>query len=110
MLFDENLLAATVVTAIPLVFAGAGEVVAERAGVMNIGLEGMMLAGAFFGFWGATQTKSVWLGVAVGALGGMVLAAIMAIASIEARADQIVVGIAITLLAVGLTSFLNKSI
>ena len=109
-IFDENLISLTILAATPIVFAAMGELISERAGVFNIGLEGMMLVGAFFGYWGAQESGSLWLGVLIGALAGMALAAVMAIATIEARADQIVVGIALTLVASGLTAFLFKTV
>ena len=109
-IFDENLISLTILAATPLVFAAMGELISERAGVFNIGLEGMMLLGAFFGYWGAQEFGSLWLGVLIGALAGMGLAAVMALATIEARADQIVVGIALILVASGLTAFLFKTV
>ncbi len=90
--------------------AASGELLAERAGVLNIGLEGMMLAGAFFAFLGTWATASVWLGVLAGLLAGATLAALMALLSIEARADQIVVGVGLNLLALGTTTFVYRAI
>jgi simple sugar transport system permease protein len=86
--------------AAPLMLAGIGETVAQRAGVINIGIEGMMLAGALGGFLGAMHGGSAE-GILLAAAAGMVLAAIFAIATIWMRADQIVSGCALNLLAAG---------
>jgi hypothetical protein len=76
--------------AAPLTFAGLGGLVSERAGVVNIALEGMMLMGAFFAAYGADKTGSWVLGLAIGVLAGMALAAIHAVWAVTMRADQIV--------------------
>jgi simple sugar transport system permease protein len=108
--FGSAWLATTLTLATPLIFAAIGELVSERAGVINIGLEGMMLSGAFFSFLIAWATGSFWLGVAAGILAGMALAAVMALVSLTARADQIVVGVGLNILALGLTTFLFQQI
>lgn len=108
--FDSNLVIAMVVTTTPILFAAIGELVAERAGVIDIGLEGMMLNGAFFGFWSAHASGSLLIGVVGGMLAGMVLGVVMAALSVSARADQIVVGIGITILATGITTFANEQL
>jgi general nucleoside transport system permease protein len=104
------LLAATLRYATPLLFAGLGGLVSERSGVVNIGLEGMMLMGAFFGAWGAETTGSWFLGTLIGVLAGMALAAIHAFFSINLRADQIVAGFALNFVALGLTGYLYVDI
>ena len=101
-----SLLAATLRFATPLVFAAIGGMFAERTGVVNIGLEGMMLAGAFFAIWGADRTESWVLGVLIAMLAGAVLALIHAFFSVHLRADQIVSGTAINFLALGITGYL----
>jgi ABC-type uncharacterized transport system permease subunit len=83
-----------------------GELISERAGVLNVGLEGMMLTGAFFSYFVAWKSGSLVAGVFAGVGGGLALAAVMAILAVEAGADQIVSGIGINLAAIGLTSFL----
>ena len=81
-IFDANLLAATITLTTPLLYAALGELVSERAGVINIGLEGMMLGGAFFSFWCASATGSSTLGILAGLGSGVAIAAIMALLSI----------------------------
>lgn len=94
----------------PLLLAGIGGLASERGGVINIALEGMMLAGAFGAAAGAVLTGSPWVGLACGALGGGLLAAIHAVVCIRLRADQIVSGTAVNLLALGGTGFLLSRI
>jgi ABC-type uncharacterized transport system permease subunit len=92
--------------ATPLTFAALGGLVSERAGVVNIALEGMMLMGAFFGAYGADKTGSWVGGVIIGVLAGMALAAIHAVFAISLRSDQIVVGTGLNFLALGLTGYM----
>jgi ABC-type uncharacterized transport system permease subunit len=103
--FDAALLASALVITTPILLAALGEVISERAGVLNVGLEGMILAGAFFGFLAAWQLDSRVAGVAIGVLAGLLLAAVMALLTIEAKTDQIVAGVGLNILAVGITTF-----
>ena len=100
------LFAAMLRFATPLAFAALGGMFSERSGVVNIGLEGMMLMGAFFAIMAADKLDSWWLGLLVGIASGGVAALVHAVFSIHLRADQIVGGTAINLLAVGVTGYL----
>jgi ABC-type uncharacterized transport system permease subunit len=102
----STLLATTLRYATPLVFAAIGGMFSERSGVVNIALEGMMLAGAFFGILAADKLGSWILGLVVAAVAGGVFAAVHAVFAIHLRADQIVGGTAINVLALGLTGYL----
>src|SRR5262249_1202880 len=105
-----GLFASTLQYATPLTFAALGGMYSERSGVVNIGLEGMMLMGAFWGIWACDQTSSWVIGVIGGGLFAMALALVHAVFSIHLRADQIVSGTAINLLALGITSYAFISI
>lgn len=105
----ETFLEGTVRTATPLGFAALGETVAERSGVINIGLEGAIIAGAFGAFI-AAGTGSVWVGFAGAALGGVIVAAMFAVFAIRLRADQIITGTAVSLLSLGLTATLYRQL
>jgi general nucleoside transport system permease protein len=100
------LIAAMLRFATPLIFGALGGIVSERSGVVNIGIEGMMLMGAFFGILGADLTGSWVLGLLLGMAAGGVLALVHAIFSISLRADQIVSGVAINFLAAGITGYI----
>jgi general nucleoside transport system permease protein len=99
------LIAAMLRFATPLVFAAMGGILCERSGVINIGLEGMMLMGAFFGIFAADQLGSWFLGALVGMAAGGVLAIVHAVFSIALRADQVVSGFAVNFLALGITGY-----
>jgi simple sugar transport system permease protein len=94
--------------AIPYLFAAAGGVIAERAGVISLALEGFMLTGAFAATLGAHYTGSPWIGLLSGIFGGLVFGLIHAIATVRYRANHVVSGIAINLLAIGVTRFFLK--
>ncbi len=99
------LTAATLRFATPLVFASIGGLFSERSGVVNIGLEGMMLMGAFFGIYGADRTDSWVAGIFIGMAAGAALALVHAFFSIHLRSDQIVSGTAVNFLALGITGY-----
>jgi general nucleoside transport system permease protein len=94
--------------AIPYLFAASGGVIAERSGIISLSLEGYMLTGAFSATLGAHYTGSAWIGLLAGIFGGLVFGLIHAVATIRYRADQVVTGIAINLLAIGVTRFFLK--
>ncbi len=100
------LLGATLRYATPLTFAAIGGMFSERSGVVNIGLEGMMLMGAFFALWGTDKTNSWSLGLVIAMGAGVGLALVHAFFAINLRADQIVVGTGINFLALGITGYL----
>jgi ABC-type uncharacterized transport system permease subunit len=104
--FLTALIAGGILAGMPLLLAGLGEMVSERAGVLNIGLEGMMLFGAYVGFVAAYYGGSSWLGFLAGAGAGAALALIMVVLCVRWGLDQIVVGIAITLAAEGATALI----
>ena len=103
-----SFLAQMIRIAIPYLFAASGGVVAERAGIVSLTLEGFMLSGAFAAVVGTHYSGSPWIGVLSGMFGGLVFALIHAITTIRYRADQVVVGVAINLLAIGVTRFFLK--
>jgi general nucleoside transport system permease protein len=106
----STLFSLALVYATPLTFAAIGGMFSERSGVVNIGLEGMMLMGAFFGAWGADRTGTWIGGLVVGMVAGALLALVHAYFSIHLRADQIVIGTAVIFLAYGITGFLYNDI
>jgi ABC-type uncharacterized transport system permease subunit len=106
----STILSATLVFATPLTFAALGGMFSERSGVVNIGLEGMMLMGAFFGAWGADSTGSWALGIVIGVAAGAALGLVHAFFAIQLRADQIVTGTAANFLALGITGYLYNDI
>jgi simple sugar transport system permease protein len=110
-LMTEQFLTALVLGAItagvPLLLAGLGEQISEKAGVLNIGIEGMMLCGAYGGFVVAYYSESFWLGFLAGGLTGMAVAVLMVLLCVLLAMNQIVIGIGITLGAEGLTALLH---
>jgi ABC-type uncharacterized transport system permease subunit len=102
-------LAAAIQAGTPLLLVALGEILAERSGILNLGLEGMMLTGALTGFLVCAKTSSPWCGVLAALLAGGLIALIHAFLAINLRANQIVSGLALTMLGTGLSGFLGKS-
>ena len=105
--FFVNLLASGIRYGTPILFASIGEVFAERAGVLNLGVEGMMLMGAMSAFSVAHATGNPWLGLLVAAGVGGLLALLHAYVTVTLRADQVVSGLALTFVGTGLSSVLG---
>ncbi|MBY0239855.1 MAG: ABC transporter permease [Burkholderiaceae bacterium] len=103
-------LASTAGAATPVIFASLGELVAERAGVLNLGLEGMMLTGAVMGFAVTLSTGSAGLGLGAAALAGMALALLFAFLVLTLQTNQVATGLALTLFGVGLSAFLGRGL
>lgn len=106
--FFTAFLTAAVRMAVPLIYAGLGETISEKAGILNIGMEGVMLGGAFFSFAGTFYSGSLGVGLLCGMAGGAFVSAIHGILSIKLAQDQSVSGIAINIFMAGFTSFLYK--
>ncbi len=105
-------LASAVVYGTPLLYAALGELLAERSGVLNLGVEGMMLVGAVMGFWAVQRTGSLRGAIVVAALAGAAMALIHAFLVVTLRANQIVSGLALTIFAgaAGLSSYLGNDL
>jgi general nucleoside transport system permease protein len=105
--FLSALISGAILAGMPLLFAGLGETLGEQSGVLGLGMEGYMLIGAYAGFNGALYGHSPWVGLLCGVVGGVAIAAVVALLSVRLGLDQIVVGIGVILLAEGLTSVLH---
>ena len=103
------LVASLMVAATPILLAAIGELVVERAGVLNLGVEGMMITGAICGFAVAVETGSPWLGFLAAAIGGAALSFLFVILTQFALANQVASGLALTLFGLGLSSLLGQS-
>lgn len=102
-------IASAVVAATPVLFAALGEIITNRAGVMNLGVEGMMLVGAVIGFWAGTETGSLTLALIAGGLAGAMLALVHAVLAVSLRVDQTVSGLSLVIVGGGLSSFIGTS-
>ncbi len=105
-----GMLNATVVRATPIAFGAMAGVLSERSGIINIGIEGMLLGGAFTASVVASITQSGWLGLLAATATGAVLALFLGVMSIRFRVDQIIVGVVINLFVLGVTSFLTSQV
>jgi simple sugar transport system permease protein len=102
------ILAAAIAAGTPLVFAALGELVTEKSGVLNLGVEGMMLVGAIAGFATGAATGNLWLGALAGMAAGAAMSAIFAVLALNLMANQVASGLALTLFGVGLSAFAGK--
>src|SRR4051794_583824 len=96
-----ELLALTLAAGTPLVYAALGELVTEKSGVLNLGVEGMMLVGAVSGFAVAALTRNAWLGVIAGMVAGTLLSLVFAVIALTLMANQVATGLALSLFGVG---------
>lgn len=104
------ILAGTVAAATPLIFAGLGELVSQRAGVINLGVEGMMLVGAIVGFAFASQYEStVFTALLVGGVAGMLMALIFAFFTLSLGTNQSACGLALTIFGIGISAFIGQN-
>ena len=102
------ILAAAIAAGTPLVFAALGELVTEKSGVLNLGVEGMMMVGAIAGFAIAAVTGNVWVGALAGMAAGALMSGIFAVLALNLMANQVASGLALTLFGVGLSAFVGK--
>lgn len=102
------LLANMLLYSVPFIAAGLGETISQRAGVYNVGLEGYMLMGALLGYYGAYLSGNMWIGLLAGMCAGLLLSVVHAILCVVYRADQIISGIAIWLVGLGLSSYIYQ--
>ncbi|MFW5965237.1 MAG: ABC transporter permease [Halodesulfurarchaeum sp.] len=110
ILTKKNTLSTTLQLSVPITFAALGGIFAEKSGVINIGLEGLLIISAFFGVYVTDLTGNVWAGMGAGVVSGTLLAGLFGVVCIEYRADQIIAGLAIWLVALGLAPFLSQVI
>src|SRR5699024_2253340 len=105
-LIDASLVASVIRSLIPILLAALGGLICERAGIFNIALEGLMLIGAFAAVAGSYFTGSALAGVVIAVASSMAFSLVLAFGSVTRRADPIVLGVAMNILAIGITSFL----
>ena len=98
---------ATLSAGTPLVFAALGELITEKSGVLNLGVEGMMLIGAVCGFAIAANSGSLWLGVGISVVAGGLMASLFALLTLVFQANQVASGLALTIFGVGLSSYIG---
>lgn len=108
-IFIITMLATAVTAGTPLLYAALGEMLAEKSGILNLGVEGMMLVGAVTGFMVNVSTQNPWLGLLGATIAGGAMGAIHAFLTITLRANQVVSGLALTIFGTGLSGFLGKT-
>jgi general nucleoside transport system permease protein len=99
---------ATLIAGTPLIYAALGELVTEKSGVLNLGIEGMMLVGAITSFIAASSTHNVWIGVGAGMVAAAGLSLIFGFVAITLQANQVAAGLALAIFGTGLSSLLGK--
>src|SRR5262245_34752682 len=109
-IFNYTLIASTIRCSTPLILAALGGLYSERGGVINIALEGMMLAGAFTAAVVTVFTHSPWIGLLAAVIAGLLVAALHAVVTITCRADQVVSGTAINILFLGVPALLSGAL
>jgi ABC-type uncharacterized transport system permease subunit len=109
MAFLTNLLDATISAGTIFIIGALGEIIAERAGILNLGMEGMMLVGALTGYITTVVTGSPWLGLVVAIIGGILMSLIHAFLTITLKSDQVISGVMLTLLGTGLTTYFGAA-
>src|SRR5580704_12087324 len=107
LILSVNFILTVITASTPLLLAAAGELVTERAGVLNLGLEGMMIMGAACGFAGAHFTGSVIIGAVAGISAGMFMSALFAGLTIGLAVNQVAAGLALTIFGVGLSGLIG---
>jgi simple sugar transport system permease protein len=105
----DHISAAVISASTPLLFAGMGELVAERAGVLNLGVEGMMLMGAVTGFAATISSGSAILGILAAAAAGALLALIFAVLTLTLMSNQVATGLALTIFGIGLSALVGSN-
>lgn len=106
--FLTNLLDATISAGTIFIIASLGEIIAERAGILNLGMEGMMLVGALTGYIATVITGNVWIGLVVAIIGGILMSLLHAFLTITLKSDQVISGVMLTLLGTGLTTYFGS--
>ncbi|WP_244848544.1 ABC transporter permease [Caballeronia sp. SL2Y3] len=104
----SNLASSAVIAAIPLMYAGAGELVAEKSGVLNLGVEGMMLMGAVTGYAVTSITGSPWLGILASVFAGLAMALLFGFLTITMLANQVATGLSLTIFGIGFSAYVGK--
>lgn len=110
LFLSADFLRATIRYSTPLLGASMGEAISERAGIVNVSLEGMMLFGALGGVLGAYYTEQLWIAVLCAMLAGLLVAAVQAFFSITLAVNQVVVGIALNIASLGATTYISRSV
>ena len=103
----EQLLLTVLMTSVPLIFAATGELVAERSGVLNLGVEGMMLMGAVAAFATAFGTGNIWIAIIVGGLAGALTGGVFALFALGFATNQVATGLALTIFGTGLSGLVG---